>query len=245
MIRDSDILQGLLDVVQSFVKERLIPNEDLVEETDEIPGDIVEEMRQMGLFGLALPEEFGGLGLTQEEEVMISLQLSKASPSFRSVIGTNNGIGSQGIVIDGTQEQKEYYLPKLASGEIIGAFCLTEPGSGSDAGSLKTAAQRDGDHYVLNGTKRFVTNGPQAGLFTVMARTDPETKGAAGISAFIVEAGTPGITLGKNDTKMGQKGTHTCDVIFDNCRIPRKNLIGEKEGMQAFIEKRKPNFTGA
>ena len=231
MIQDSDTLQGLIDVVQGFVKERLIPAEERVEENDEIPGEIVEEMRQMGLFGLAIPEEYGGLGLTQEEEVLVCLELSKTSPSFRSVIGTNNGIGSQGILIDGTQEQKDYYLPKLASGELIGAFCLTEPDSGSDAGSLSTTAVKDGDYYILNGTKRFVTNGPQAGLFTVMARTDLETKNAKGVSAFIVESNLPGITLGKNDKKMGQKGTHTCDVIFDNCKVPAKNLIGGKENM--------------
>lgn len=231
MIRDSDTLQGLIDVVQSFVKDRLVPNEERVEEADEIPGEIVEEMRQMGLFGLAIPEQYGGLGLTQEEEVLVSLELSKTSPSFRSVVGTNNGIGSQGILIDGTQEQKDYYLPKLASGELIGAFCLTEPNSGSDAGSLQTTAVLEGDHYVLNGTKRFVTNGPEAGVFTVMARTDLESKTASGVSAFVVDAKLPGITLGKYDKKMGQKGTHTCDVIFENCKVPKDSLIGGQEGM--------------
>ncbi|GAQ26380.1 acyl-CoA dehydrogenase, short-chain specific [Ralstonia sp. NT80] len=142
-----------------------------------------------------------------------------------------NSIGSQGLIVDGTPEQKNYYLPKLASGELIASFALTEPGSGSDAASLRTSAVRDGDYYVLNGTKRFITNAPEAGVFTVMARTNPEIKGAGGISAFIVEKGTPGLSLGKRDHKMGQKGAHTCDVMFDNCRVPAANIIGGKEGV--------------
>jgi acyl-CoA dehydrogenase len=146
------------------------------------------------------------------------------------MIGTNNGIGSQGIVIDGTEEQKRTYLPKLARGEIIGAFALTEPDVGSDAASLRTSARRDGDHYILNGTKRFITNAPEAGLFTVMARTNPAEKGAAGISAFLVEAGTPGLSLGKAARKMGQRGSHVSDVIFEDCRVPARQLIGGKEG---------------
>src|SRR5690606_17880673 len=151
--------------------------------------------------------------------------------AFRSLIGTNNGIGAMGIFLDGTEEQKRAYLPRLASGELIGSFALTEPEAGSDAASLRTTAVRDGDFYVLNGTKRFITNAPEAGIFTVMARTDPSNKGATGISAFIVEAGTPGLSLGKVDKKMGQRGAHTCDVIFDNCRVPAGHLIGGKEGV--------------
>jgi acyl-CoA dehydrogenase len=166
-----------------------------------------------------------------EEEVLVAFEIARTSPAFRSLIGTNNGIGSQGIVIDGTAAQKERYLPRLAAGEIIGSFALTEPGSGSDAASLRTTAVRDGDHYVLNGTKRFITNAPEASIFTVMARTDAGKKGADGISAFIVEAGTKGLSLGKIDNKMGQKGAHTCDVIFDNCRVPAANLIGGEEGV--------------
>lgn len=231
MIRDQETLNLLLDTVSRFVSERLIPAEENVAEADRIPEEIVDEMRQLGLFGLCIPEEFGGLGLTMEEEVLIAFEIAKASPAFRSLIGTNNGIGSQGLIVDGTEEQKQYYLPKLASGELIASFALTEPGAGSDAASLKTSAVRDGDFYVLNGTKRFITNAPEAGMFTVMARTNPEIKGAGGISAFIVEKGTPGITLGKNDKKMGQKGAHTCDVIFDDCRVPASNIIGGKVGM--------------
>ncbi len=231
MIRDQETLNLLLDTLSRFVRERLIPVENSVAETDEIPADVVDEMRQLGLFGLCIPEEYSGLGLTMEEEVLVAFEIAKTSPAFRSLIGTNNGIGSQGLIVDGTPEQKNYYLPKLASGELIASFALTEPGSGSDAASLRTSAVRDGDYYVLNGTKRFITNAPEAGVFTVMARTNPEIKGAGGISAFIVEKGTPGLSLGKRDHKMGQKGAHTCDVMFDNCRVPAANIIGGKEGV--------------
>ncbi|MES2869660.1 MAG: acyl-CoA dehydrogenase family protein [Pseudomonadota bacterium] len=230
MIRDTETLQMLLDALRQFVNEVLIPRENEVAETDAIPQDIVAQMRDMGLFGMTLPPEYGGLGVTMEEEVNIAFELGHTSPAFRSYIGTNNGIGSIGILLDGTAEQKQHYLPKLASGELLSAFCLTEPDAGSDAASLKTRAVRDGDSYVLNGTKRFITNAPHAGIYTVMARTSSEIKGAAGISAFIVERGAPGISLGKPDHKMGQKGAHTCDVIFDNVRVPASQLIGGVEG---------------
>ncbi len=231
MIRDQETLSILLDSLSRFVRERLVPAENEVADTDEIPADIVGEMRELGLFGLTIPEEYGGLGLTMEEEVLAAFEIAKTSPAFRSLIGTNNGIGSQGLIVDGTDAQKRHYLPKLASGELIASFALTEPGSGSDAASLRTTAVRDGDHYVINGTKRFITNAPEAGIYTVMARTDPDIKGAGGISAFIVEKGTPGLSLGKTDRKMGQKGAHTCDVIFENCRVSAANLIGGNEGV--------------
>ena len=231
MIRDPQTLTMLIDSVARFVRTRLVPAEPIVAETDEIPAELIHDMRELGLFGLAIPEEFGGLGLTMEEEVRVAFELAWTSPAFRSLIGTNNGIGSQGLIIDGTPEQKQKYLPRLASGELIASFALTEPDAGSDAASLRSSAVRDGDVYVLNGTKRYITNAPEAGIFTVMARTDPTIKGAAGISAFLVEAGTPGLTLGKRDIKMGQKGAHTCDVIMENCRVPVENLIGGKEGV--------------
>ena len=231
MIRDQDTLNQLVDTVARFVRERLVPNENLVADEDRIPEDVVAGLRSLGLFGMSVPEEYGGLGLTMEEEVSIGFELGQTSPAFRSMLGTNNGIGSQGIVIDGTEEQKRRWLPRLASGEIIGSFALTEPDAGSDAASLRTSAVRDGDHYLLNGTKRYITNAPEASLFTVMARTDPNTKGAGGITAFLVEAGSPGLSLGRADRKMGQRGAHTCDVIFDNCRVPAANIIGGKEGV--------------
>ncbi|MEX3944456.1 acyl-CoA dehydrogenase family protein [Paraburkholderia sp. BR10937] len=231
MIRDQETLNLLLDTVSRFVRERLVPAENEVAETDEIPADIVDEMREMGLFGLSIPEAYGGLGLTMEEEVRVAFEIGKTSPCFRSLFGTNVGIGSQGLIIDGSEEQKQRYLPKLASGELIASFALTEAGSGSDAGSLRTRARVDGDHYIIDGAKRFITNAPEAGIYTVMARTNPDIKGAGGISAFIVERGTPGVSLGKIDKKMGQKGAHTCDVIFENCRVPARNLIGGFEGV--------------
>ncbi|GAC1406414.1 MAG: acyl-CoA dehydrogenase family protein [Burkholderiaceae bacterium] len=207
-----------------------MPAEQIVAETDAIPPDIVDEMREIGLFGLTIPEQYGGAGLTMEEEVLVTLALTYTSPAFRSIMGTNNGIGSQGIVIDGTEVQKQYWLPKMASGELIGSFALTEPGAGSDASSVSTTAVLDGDVYVVNGTKRYITNAPEAGVFTLMARTDMALKGAAGVSAFIVDAESAGIQIGKIDKKMGQRGAHTSDVIFENVRVPAANLIGGREG---------------
>ena len=182
MIRDQEVLNQLVDTIHRFVRDRLIPAEQSVAENDAIPEDIAREMKEMGLFGLSIPEEYGGLGLTMEEEALVAFEIGHTSPAFRSFFGTNNGIGAQGILIDGTEEQKQKYVPKLATGEVISSFCLTEPDVGSDAASLKTRADKDGDHYILNGTKRYITNGPEAGLYTVMARTDQNNKGAGGIN---------------------------------------------------------------
>ncbi len=231
MIRDQETLNILLDTIRRFVRERCVPAEAQVADTDRIPDDIVEEMRRMGLFGFAIPEEYGGMGLTLEEEVLVNFEVSQCSPVFRSIAGTNNGIGSMGIVIDGSEAQKRKYLPRLASGEIIGSFALTEPGSGSDAGALRTSARLEGDHYVLNGTKRYITNAPEASVFTVMARTDPNSRDASGVTAFIVDRDTPGLSLGPIDKKMGQRGGHTSDVIFQDAKVPAVNIIGGKEGM--------------
>ena len=230
MIRDKEMLDQFLSSISKFVRERLVPAENEVAENDAIPDDIVQEMKAMGLFGMTIPEEYDGLGLTMEEEALVAIELGRTSPAFRSLIGTNNGIGSAAIVFDGTDEQKQTYLPKYATGELIGSFCLTEPDVGSDASAVKTTAIKQGDEYIINGTKRFITNAPRAGTFTVMARTDLSIKGAKGISAFIVDASTPGITLGAKDKKMGQQGSHTCDVIFENCHVPAKNIIGGVEG---------------
>jgi len=230
MIRDLETLNLLLDSVRRFVREQLVPAEKRVDETDEIPAALVDGMKQLGLFGMTIPEEFGGLALTMEEEVRVLFELTQTSPAFRSLLGTTVGIGSQGLVWDGTPAQKQAWLPKMATGDVIASFCLTEPEAGSDAASLRTRAVRDGDHYVINGTKRYITNAPQAGVFTVMARTHPDQPGAGGISAFLVPAGTPGITLGKPDRKMGHGGSHTCDVIFEDCRVPVANLLGGLEG---------------
>lgn len=234
MIRDRETLAQLLDTIARFVRERLVPAESQVAEADAIPEALVEEMKALGLFGLTIPEAYGGLGLTMEEEALVAMELGRTSPAFRSLVGTNNGIGSAAIVFDGTGAQRRRYLPRYASGELIGAFCLTEPDVGSDAASVRTAAVRDGDYYHINGCKRFITNAPRAGTFTVMARTDPSIKGARGVSAFIVDADTAGISLGPKDKKMGQAGAHTCDVIFEDARVPAENLIGGREG-EGFI----------
>lgn len=226
MIRDAETLTQLIDTVDRFVRERLIPIEAQVAEQYRVPDDVIAEMKQLGLFGVTIPEEYGGLGLTMEEEIHFAMTFGRTSPAFRSIMGTNNGIGSAAVVFDGTEAQKQKFLPKYASGEWIGCFCLTEPDAGSDAAALKTSARREGDHYILNGTKRYITNGPVADTFNVMARTNPDIKGARGISAFIVEKGTPGITLGPVDKKMGQAGSLTCDVIFEDCPVPVENLIG-------------------
>ncbi len=229
MIRDHDLLTALTDSVRRFVRERLVPAEAGVEEDNAIPGELVDEMRAMGLFGMSIPEIYGGLGLTMEEEVLVAFELGYTSPAFRSLIGTNNGIGSQGIIVDGTEEQKNDWLPRMATGEVIGSFALTEPDVGSDAASVKTSAARDGDGYVLSGTKRYITNAPIADLFTVIARTGGP--GAGGLSAFLVPRESPGLTFGPVDKKMGQRGTRTCDVIFDDCRVPASALIGGVEGV--------------
>ncbi len=226
MALDASTLRQLLTTLERFVQDRLMPLEAQVAVEDRIPADVIEEMKTLGLFGMTIPEEYGGLGLNTEEECLAVQVLGRTAPAFRSVIGTNNGIGSQGLVMDGTEAQKAHYLPRMASGEIIGSFALTEPDVGSDSGAVKTSARRDGDDFVLNGTKRWITNAPSAQLFTVFARTDPDQAGARGVSAFLVDAGTPGIELGRPDRKMGQQGAHVCDVIFNDCRVPADAIIG-------------------
>jgi acyl-CoA dehydrogenase len=229
MALDLETMNALVETVARFVRERLRPLEEQVAEEDAIPSEIRKEIAQLGLFGLTIPEEFGGLGLNMEEEVRVALELGKTSPAFRSLVGTNNGIGSLGLILDGTEEQKRKYLPRLASGELVSSFALTEPEAGSDAASLRTTAKRTDSGYVINGTKRFITNAPNAGLFTVFARTDSSKPGARGVSAFLVEAGTPGLSLGPIDRKMGQKGSHTSDVILDGCHVPFSTLLGGAE----------------
>ncbi len=230
MALDQETYAQMQEAVSRFVRERLVPAEDIVEETNDVHEEIIEEMKELGLFGLSIPEEYGGIGLNMEQECGIIHELCQASLAFRSVIGTTVGIGSQGLVMTGTEEQKQQYLPRLATGEISSSFCLTEPDAGSDAASLRTMAIKDGDSYILNGTKRYITNALRAGMLTVMARTDPDKKGASGVSAFLVDPATPGITIAKADDKMGQRGTKTSDVIFEDVRIPANALLGGEEG---------------
>jgi acyl-CoA dehydrogenase len=225
---DLETREQLLSSVRKFVQERLVPLEDKVARDDLVPDSVIAEMRELGLFGLSIPIEYGGLGLTMEEEVLVCFELGQTSPAFRSVIGTNVGIGSQGVVMFGRAEQKKEWLGKLASGEAVASFCLTEPGAGSDAAAVRTSAIRNGDHYLVNGTKRFITNANRAAVFTLMARTDPHNKGAGGISAFFVPSNLKGITIGKPERKMGQQGAHICDVVFEDCRVPAACLLGEE-----------------
>ena len=231
MALDSDTLQQLLDTLSRFVLERLRPLESQIAADDRIPDAIVKEMKDLGLFGLTIPLEYGGLGLNMQEEVAVARVFGRTSPAFRSAFGTNVGIGSQSLVIDGTEAQKQYYLPKMATGEIVGSFCLSEPEAGSDAASVRTTAVKDGDAYVINGTKRYITHAPWAGLFTVFARTDQAVSGARGVSAFLVDRTTQGVSLGQPYRKMGQQGAPVCDVIFDDVRVPAESLVGGKENV--------------
>ncbi|MDQ4087296.1 MAG: acyl-CoA dehydrogenase family protein [Pseudomonadota bacterium] len=223
---DSESLDLLIETVRRFVAERLRPLEARVAEEDEVPDEVVAEMREMGLFGLSIPEEYGGLGLTMSEEVRVALEFGWTTPAFRSVFGTNVGIGSQGLVMAGSDEQKRQWLPRIATGEIVTSFALTEPGAGSDSASVQTRAVRNGDVYRLSGTKRFITNADKASLFTVMARTGGP--GAKGVSAFLVPADLPGVSVGKPEKKMGQQGAHVCDVNFDSAPVPAANRLGEE-----------------
>ena len=224
MALDPEIFDALVEGVRRFVAERLRPLEAQVSETDEIPDDLVQDMRELGLFGLSISEDYGGLGLNMEEEVRIAFELGRTSPAMRSTFGTNVGIGSQGLVMDGNEAQKAKYLPLIASGAIITSFALTEPDVGSDSGSVKTRAELDGDAYVLNGSKRYITNADKADLFTVMARTGGP--GPKGVTAFLVPRDLPGLSVGKPERKMGQQGAHVCDVNFDNVRVPVQNRLG-------------------
>ena len=223
---DPESFDLLLSTVRRYVAERLRPLEERVDREDEVPAEIVAEMREMGLFGLSIPEEHGGLGLSMGEEVRVALELGRTTPAFRSVFGTNVGIGSQGLVMAGSEAQKAEWLPRIASGEIVTSFALTEPGAGSDGASVQTKAVRDGDVYRLTGTKRYITNADKASLFTVMARTGGP--GAKGVSAFLVPADLPGMSVGRPEKKMGQQGAHVCDVTFDNVPVPAVNRLGEE-----------------
>jgi acyl-CoA dehydrogenase len=226
MALDPETFEALIDTVRRFVAERLRPLEAQVADEDEVPDDIVAEMRDMGLFGLSIPEEFGGLGLTMSEEVRVALEFGRTTPAFRSAFGTNVGIGSQGLVMAGSEQQKKEWLPRIASGEVVTSFALTEPGAGSDSASVQTRAVADGDSYRLSGTKRFITNADKASLFTVMARTGGP--GGRGVSAFLVPADLPGVSIGKPEQKMGQQGAHVCDVNFDEALVPAANRLGEE-----------------
>jgi acyl-CoA dehydrogenase len=232
MSLDPETFGALIETVRRFVAERLRPLEAQVEADDAVPPAIVAEMRDMGLFGLSIAEEYGGLGLTMSEEARVAIEMGRTTPAFRSVFGTNVGIGSQGLVMAGSDEQKAAWLPKIASGEIVTSFALTEPDVGSDSGAVKARAVRDGDHYRLSGTKRYITNADKASLFTVMARTG-EDAGGRGVSAFLVPRDLPGVSIGEPEKKMGQRGAKVADVVFDDVLVPAANRLGaEGEGFK-------------
>jgi acyl-CoA dehydrogenase len=230
MIRDAARQARLLADIRRFVREVAIPNEDRVELEDRIPDEDIAEMRRLGTYGWSIPEQYGGAGLTTEELALAFIELSQCSVAYRVHGATNAGIGAEAIIQDGTEEQKKRYLPRLASGELLGCLALTEPEAGSDATSLQATAVRDGDHYVLNGAKRYITLAPIADLFQVFARTDPANKGAGGVSAFLVERGTPGLSTSGSTPKMGQEGAPIGEVILGDCRVPASAIIGGEPG---------------
>ena len=219
-----------LAAVERFTDEVLIPNEHRLAEEMRIPEDITQQMRELGLFGISIPEEYGGLGCSQEEQVRLTFAFTRGSAVYRSRFSTTIGLTSQAILDFATDEQKQAWLPRMATGEVTGAFALTEPDAGSDAGGLTTTARRDGDHYVLNGYKRYITNAPDADLFLVMARTDETQKGSRSVSAFLVERGTPGIEPLPPTPLLGQHGSRVGEIRIDNCRVPAENLVGGVEG---------------
>lgn len=230
MIRNPKRLQALLNDIRAFVRERWHPLEEKVDRDGVIPESVVDELRRKGYFGWSIPETYGGLGLTTEELVLCAMELSQASVALRARVGTNTGIGSEALVADGTDEQKLRWLPRLATGEFTGCLAVTEPDAGSEATNIQTTAHKDRDHYILNGRKCFITNAPIADLFTVIARSEPGTTGSRGLSAFVVEQGTPGLCTSEEYRKMGQSGSPVSDVVFEDCRVPAANLVGGREG---------------
>jgi len=224
---DQGEFNQLLDDTRHLVKDILIPLEEEVAATDTIPKVVIEQFKKYGLFGLTIPKQYGGLGASVSQEVLVLEELGEASPAFASIIGTNHGIGSQSLVLKGSEKQKAYYLPKLSSGEIISSFCLTEENAGSDAAGVETTALYTNGGWKINGKKRYITNAPEAGLFTVAAKTVKEDMQATeGMSLFLVEANNPRITIGIPDRKMGHRGSHTAEVFFNECFVPFDAILG-------------------
>ena len=228
---DAADFAAVLAEVRRFVRERVVPFEAEIDEKDEVPEEIRDAAKKMGLYGFALPTEYGGLGLSMHEEVQLMFELGYTTPALRSMFGTNNGIAGHVLIVGGTPEQKEQWLPKLAGGEVTASFALTEPDAGSDPSSLTTTAHRDENGgWVINGAKRYITNAPIADVFMVFARTDKDAPKTRGISTFLVPAGSPGLTVAPRDHKMGQLGAWTADVGFSDVRVPASALVGGEEG---------------
>ncbi|MCR5978616.1 acyl-CoA dehydrogenase [Gordonia jinghuaiqii] len=219
----------ILAATREFVREVVVPREQEILDTDAIPEDIRQTAKDMGLFGYAIPQEWGGLGLDLTQDAELAMELGYTSLALRSMFGTNNGIAGQVLVNFGTDEQKSAWLEKIASGEVVASFALTEPGAGSDPAGLRTKAVRDGDDWVITGEKRFITNAPLADLFVVFARTRPADADGTGIAVFLVPADSAGLTVGAKDRKMGQEGAWTADVHFDGVRVPAAALVGGSE----------------
>jgi acyl-CoA dehydrogenase len=221
----------IVSVTREFVRDRVVPAENEIEEHDAVPDDIRQRAKDMGLYGFAIPEAYGGLGLNLEEEVQLVFELGYTTPALRSMFGTNNGIAGHVLLEGGSEAQKKEWLPKLASGEVTASFALTETEAGSDPSTLTTSAVADGDTWVLNGSKRYITNAPIADVFMVFARTNPGAKATRGISTFLVPRDAPGLTVGPKDAKMGQSGAWTSEVYFDGVRVDAPAVVGEQEGI--------------
>jgi len=228
MVNQTDF-DELLGLLRDFVRREVLPAEAGIDETDEIPDRLIAQAKKMGLYGYALPAEYGGLGLSVTQQVQVAIELGYASPAFRSLFGTNNGIAGQVLVSAGTAEQRKQWLPQLASGEVVASFALTEPDAGSDPSRLTTTAMADPDRdgWVIDGLKRYITNAPAADVFLVFARTDPDAPPGRGIGVFIVPARTPGVAVAPRDHKMGQAGAWTADVAFTAARVPADALVGQ------------------
>lgn len=221
-----DLFADVLNQVRLFVRSKAVPRETEIMTIDAVPDDLRRQAAEMGLFGYALPQEWGGLGLDLVQDVELAMELGYTSLALRSMFGTNNGIAGQVLVGFGTDEQKARWLPDMASGEVVASFALTEPGAGSDPAGLRTTATRAGDGWVLNGSKRFITNATDAHVFVTFARLDPAPEAGNGIAVFLVPADFEGVAVGVKDAKMGQEGSRTADVTFDGVRIGPDALVG-------------------
>jgi acyl-CoA dehydrogenase len=228
---DPSDFADVLASVRAFVREEVVPREDEIEAADEVPEKLREACKAMGLYGFAIPEEFGGIGLSMAEEVELAMELGWTTPSLRSLFGTNNGIAGQVLLTGGTADQQREWLPRLATGEVVASFALTEPDAGSDPSSLTTTARRDGDEFVVTGQKRWITNAPLADVLMVFARTDPDAPPAKGISTFLVPTSAAGVSFSAHDAKMGQRGSWTCEVYLDDVRVPAAHLVGGEAGL--------------
>ncbi|MCF7622145.1 MULTISPECIES: acyl-CoA dehydrogenase family protein [Bacillaceae] len=220
-------MQQMKEMIRNFVEREVEPFAIQIEEEDAIPGHLVEKAKDLGLFGISIPEQYGGIGLNAVGKATVLEQLGRTHNGFVSLISAHTGIGSTGLVKLASEHLKNKYLPEMAAGTKIGAFALSEPGAGSDATNLATSAEKKGDYWVMNGTKHFITNGPIADVYTVFALTDKDKGAKGGITAFLVERDSPGLTVGKKDKKMGLRGSYTSQVIFEDCIIPEENVIGE------------------